>query len=166
MYSSDPSVNKCFSIFDETMDEILFLMIMILIWVVYYILIYINNKTYSHKTKNYDSLVIVHHNCYSFNAQNIYLIKLFYGKAHKKFFFWTNIVMDFLDDRDETYLTISIPPRVLFESQKYSFSENRKKKERFMAFILQVRIRVVMVVRVGLICSIHLLIRQRHLCNR
>ena len=124
---------------NETMDEILFLVMIIIIWVVFFLLVYIYNKTYSLKRKNYDSLVIVHQNCYSFNAQHIYLIKLYYGRPLKKFFFWTNITLDFLDETDQTYSTINIPSKVLFESQKHGFSEKPKNKEKFMAFILQTK---------------------------
>lgn len=122
------------------MDEILFLLMIMIIWFVYYLLVYIYDKTYTEKRNNYDSLVIVHQNCYSFNAKHIYLIKLYYGKPPKKFFFWTNITLDFLDDKQQTYSTINIPSKVLFDSHSHVYSQNSKKKEKFMAFILQTKI--------------------------
>ena len=122
------------------MESIVYLLIISIIWSLYCNLIYVYNKKFSLKITNYDRLMVVRHNCYSFNARHIYLIKLFYGRARKKFFFLTTILLEFIDQKSISFLTLEIPPKVLFESQREGFKEGDKGKAKLLAFILQTKI--------------------------
>ena len=134
---------------ETSIDIIVNLVIICLIWIAYYICYSIYNKKYSSKYNNkysskynnFDSLVVVQQNCYSFTAKHIYLIKLHYGKSRKKFHFLSNIVLDLIDVNDKIFMTIKVPPHLLLESQKENFREDQKEsKAKLLAFVLQTKI--------------------------
>ena len=122
------------------MEWFIYILLIFILWTIYVSILFFYQKKSNLKVTNYDTLMTVHYNCFSFNARYIYLIKLFYGKSRRKFFFLTTFLLEFIDEKGITFLSVKIPPTVLFQSQKEGFREGDKGREKLLAFLLQTKI--------------------------